>query len=29
LDFALGLEDAEAFCPFDGGTLELFGVFGG
>jgi hypothetical protein len=29
LDFGFGLEASEAFCPFDGGTLELSGVFGG
>jgi len=25
----LGAEGSDGFCPFDGGTLELSGVFGG
>src|SRR3954465_1306673 len=29
LAFALGAEAPDGFCPFDGGTLELSGVFGG
>jgi hypothetical protein len=29
LDFAFGVDEPEGLCPFDGGTLELPGVFGG
>ena len=29
LAFAFGADGADGFCPFDGGTLELSGVFGG
>ncbi len=29
LDFAFGVDEPEGFCPFDGGTRELPGVFGG
>jgi len=29
LAFGFGAAGPDGFCPFDGGTLELFGVFGG